>query len=102
MPNKKSVSSYVLILTIITSFGGVTTQRQTGFDSYQACAEHAVAWAETQQALQQPDARVIWQCASGDYDNAVICALMVAMFGSPVCAVATRRFRFRISSVICS
>jgi hypothetical protein len=28
--------SYVLILTIITSFGGVDTQRQTGFDSYQS------------------------------------------------------------------
>jgi len=37
---RNEAMSYVLILTIITSFGGVDTQRQTGFDSYQSCAEH--------------------------------------------------------------
>jgi len=45
------MSSYVLILSVITSYGGVTTQRQTGFASYESCAEHAVAWADPQRPL---------------------------------------------------
>ena len=55
--------SYVLILTVIHSFGAVVdTQRVTGFASYQDCAEHAVAWADSQRPLNSPDARLRWQC----------------------------------------
>jgi len=57
--------SYVLILTIITSFGGVDTQRVPGVDSYQSCAEHAVAWADSQRPL-YPEAHLRWQCQRGD------------------------------------
>jgi hypothetical protein len=51
--------SFVLILSIITSYGGVTTQRQTGFASYKDCATHAVAWAESQRSL-HPDSELRW------------------------------------------
>ena len=59
------MSSYVLILSVITSYGGVTTQRQTGFASYESCAEHAVAWADPQRPL-HPDSHLRWQCQRGD------------------------------------
>jgi quinol monooxygenase YgiN len=53
--------SYVLILTIITSFGGVDTQRQTGFDSYQSLRRaHQRPWgvAMTVRNSSRPIARV--------------------------------------------
>jgi hypothetical protein len=43
--------SYILILTIIHSFGAVDVQRQTGFATYGECVEHAVAWADSQRPL---------------------------------------------------
>ncbi|MGA8696485.1 MAG: hypothetical protein WB689_22110 [Xanthobacteraceae bacterium] len=53
------MTSYILILTIIhASIGAVDTQRVSGFESYQDCAEFAVGWAETQQPL-QPNARIV-------------------------------------------
>ena len=53
--------TYVLIFTVITSFGGVTTQRQIGFDSYLACAHYAVEWGDSQRQL-HPNSRVTWRC----------------------------------------
>jgi len=58
--------SYVLILSIITSYDGVTTQRVDGFASYQSCAEHAAAWADSQRPLNSPDLNLRWQCQRGD------------------------------------
>ena len=56
------MTSYVLIITIIhTSIGAVDTQRQSGFASYDDCATHAVAWAESQRAL-YPRAKLKWEC----------------------------------------
>jgi hypothetical protein len=57
--------SYVLILTIISSFGSVDTQHVPGFDSYHSCAEFAVGWAESQRPL-HPDSHLRWQCERGD------------------------------------
>jgi hypothetical protein len=58
--------SYVLILTVIhASIGAVDTQRQTGFATYDECATHAVAWAESQQPL-HPNSHLRWQCERGD------------------------------------
>jgi hypothetical protein len=60
------MSGYVLIVTIIhASISAVDTQRQTGFSSYNECATHAVAWAESQRPL-NPDAHLRWQCQRGD------------------------------------
>jgi hypothetical protein len=56
---------YVLILSIISSFGSIDTQRQTGFSSYNECATHAVAWADTQRDL-HPDSELHWHCERGD------------------------------------
>jgi UPF0716 family protein affecting phage T7 exclusion len=58
--------SYILVLTIITSFGGVSTQRVTGFADYQSCAEHAVAWADSQRPLYPADSHLRWQCQRDD------------------------------------
>jgi hypothetical protein len=58
------MSSYVLILSVITSYGGVTTQRQTGFASYESCAEHAVAWADPQRPL-HPDSHLLGRMTPG-------------------------------------
>jgi hypothetical protein len=56
------MTGYILILTIINaSIGAVDTQRQTGFDSFDDCATHAVAWADTQRDL-YPDAEIKWHC----------------------------------------
>jgi hypothetical protein len=55
--------SYILVLTIIHSFGAVDEQRQHGLATYDECATHAVAWADTQRGL-YPDAEVKWQCES--------------------------------------
>jgi hypothetical protein len=35
------MTGFVLILSIITSYGAVDTQRQTGFATYNDCATHA-------------------------------------------------------------
>jgi hypothetical protein len=56
--------SYILIVTIISSFGSADVQRVGGFASYRECATHAVAWAE-QQPL-HPDSHLRWQCERGD------------------------------------
>jgi UPF0716 family protein affecting phage T7 exclusion len=57
--------TYVLLLTVITSFNGVATQRQQGFNSYQECAEHAAGWGMSQQDL-QPDSQIIWECQENE------------------------------------
>jgi hypothetical protein len=58
--------SYVLIVTIIHgSIGAVDTQHVTGFDSYSSCAEHGVAWADTQ-PLNPADERIRWYCERGE------------------------------------
>jgi hypothetical protein len=54
--------SYVLILIVISSFGAVDTQRVPRFDSYQSCAEFAVAWADSQRPLNSPDSHLRWHC----------------------------------------
>jgi len=55
------VSSYVLLLTIITTpIDGVTTQRVPGFNSIQECAEHAAGWGMSQPL--QPGSQIIWEC----------------------------------------
>jgi len=54
-------SSYVLLLTIITTpIDGVTTQRVPGFNSIQECAEHAAGWGMSQPL--QPGSQIIWEC----------------------------------------
>jgi hypothetical protein len=53
--------SFVLVLTMITSFGAVTTQQVTGFDSQQSCAAFAVAWADSQRDL-NPLVTLRWDC----------------------------------------
>jgi hypothetical protein len=55
------MTSFVLMVSIITAYGGVTTQRQTGFASYQDCAVYGAAWADTQRDL-NPSADLKWQC----------------------------------------
>jgi hypothetical protein len=59
------MTSFVLIVSIITSYGAVTTQHQNGFASYRECATHAVAWAESQRSL-HPDSELRWHCERGD------------------------------------
>jgi hypothetical protein len=60
------MTGYVLIITIVhASIGAVDTQRQTGFTSYQDCATHAVASAESQRSL-HPDSELRWHCERGD------------------------------------
>ena len=55
-------SSYVLLLTIITTpIDDVTTQRVPGFNSIQECAEHAAGWGMSRQDLQQ-HSQIIWEC----------------------------------------
>ena len=55
----RMASSYVLLLTIITTpIDGVTTQRVPGFNSIQECAEHAAGWGMSQPL--QPDSQIIW------------------------------------------
>jgi hypothetical protein len=63
-PTADKAMSYVLILTIISSFGSVDTQHVPGFDSYNECATHAVAWAESQRSL-HPDSELRWATNSG-------------------------------------
>jgi hypothetical protein len=53
--------TYVLLLTVITSFNDVATQRVPGFNSYQECVEHAAGWGISQQDL-QPNSQIIWEC----------------------------------------
>jgi hypothetical protein len=57
--------TYVLLLTVITSFNGVATQHVQGFNSYQGCAEHAAGWGMSQQDL-QPDSQIIWECQENE------------------------------------
>jgi hypothetical protein len=57
------MTGYILILTIVhASIGAVDTQRQTGFDSYDDCAAHGVAWFVSQRELYPDDVAVGWQC----------------------------------------
>jgi len=53
--------NYILVLTIIHSFGAIDVQRRNGFATYGDCATHAVAWAESQREF-YPDAHLRWQC----------------------------------------
>ena len=55
------MTSYVLLLSVITSFNDVTTQRVPGFDSYQECVEHAAEWGMSQPDW-HPDSQIIWEC----------------------------------------
>jgi hypothetical protein len=57
--------SYILIVTIISSFGSADVQRVGGFASYRECATHAVAWADSQRSL-HPDSELRWHCERGD------------------------------------
>jgi hypothetical protein len=57
--------NYVLILTIVHSFGAVDVQRQDGFGTYRECVEHGVGWAESQRPL-YPDSTLRWHCERGD------------------------------------
>jgi hypothetical protein len=52
--------TYVLILTITTSVGVVSTQKEHA-NSYSDCVEHGMAWAERQRPL-HPDDTVRWDC----------------------------------------
>ena len=54
-------SSYVLLLTIITTpIDDVTTQRVPGFNSIQECAEHAAGWGMSQPL--RSNSQLIWEC----------------------------------------
>jgi hypothetical protein len=57
--------SYVLILTVISSFGSADVQRVGVFPTYDECATHAVAWADSQREFYL-DAHLRWQCQRGD------------------------------------
>jgi hypothetical protein len=57
--------SYVLIISIISTYGAVNTQRLPGFDNYQSCASFAVDWAESQRPL-HPDEQLKWECQRSD------------------------------------
>jgi len=58
----RMASSYVLLLTIITTpIDDVTTQRVPGFNSIQECAEHAAGWGMSQRDL-PPETQLIWEC----------------------------------------
>lgn len=52
--------SYVLILTIITSYGAVATQKVHGFSSYDDCVARAVSWGDTQPV--NPGDQIKWDC----------------------------------------
>ena len=52
--------TYVLILTITTSSGAVSTHKEQA-NSYSTCVEQGMAWAETQRPL-HPDDSVRWDC----------------------------------------
>jgi hypothetical protein len=55
-------SSYVLLLTIITTpIDDVTTQRVPGFNNIRECAEYAVGWGMSRQDL-PPHSQIIWEC----------------------------------------
>ena len=57
----RSMSSYVLIISI-ASFDGVTTQNWLGnFVTYDECVQHAVAWTESRRP-HYPDAKIRWDC----------------------------------------
>ena len=55
------MSSFVLTVTIISSFGAVHTDRVGTYSSYQSCAEDAVGRIESMQPL-YPDSRIKWEC----------------------------------------
>jgi hypothetical protein len=56
--------SYVLILTITTSLGAVSTQKEYA-NSYSNCVEHGIAWADTQRPTHSDDT-VSWDCKLAD------------------------------------
>jgi len=56
--------TYVLILTITTSLGADSTQKEYA-NTYSNCVEHGMAWAETQRPL-HPDHTVSWDCKLAD------------------------------------
>jgi len=56
--------TYVLILTITTSLGAVSTQKEYA-NTYSNCVEHGMAWADTQRSL-HPDDTVSWDCKIAD------------------------------------
>jgi hypothetical protein len=60
------MSGYVLILSIISAFGSVDTQRVgSGYQTYQQCNEDAVGRVESLRPL-YPDAHLRWHCERGD------------------------------------
>jgi len=58
--------TYVLILTITTSLGAVSTQKEYA-NTYSNCVEHGMAWADTQRPL-HPDDTVSWDCKLADVE----------------------------------
>jgi len=50
--------TYVLILTITTSLGAVSTQKEYA-NTYNNCVEHGMAWADTQRPLHPDDSTPI-------------------------------------------
>ena len=58
-------ATFVLMLTLASAYGGASTQRQSGFNSYQSCVEFGQGWAESQRAL-HPDSALHWECLPAD------------------------------------
>lgn len=56
-------ATFVLMMTLVTAYGGVTTQRASEFDSYESCAAFAAGWAESQRGL-HPDSAL--ECVPAD------------------------------------
>lgn len=53
--------SYVLIVTIISSFGAITTDKTPGYSSYEDCATDAVGRIESMRPF-YPDSKIRWDC----------------------------------------
>ncbi len=60
------MTGFVLIVTIVSSFGAVDTQRiDGGYQTYPECAADGVGRIESMRPL-YPDADLRWQCQRGD------------------------------------
>lgn len=53
--------SYVLLVTIATTFGAVHTDKAGSYPSYQACVEDAFGRIESLRPL-YPDMLITWEC----------------------------------------
>jgi hypothetical protein len=51
--------AFVLIVSTITTYGAVSTQRVAEFSNFHDCQAFATAWTD---ARRSPDATVRWQC----------------------------------------